>query len=303
MYTLQISRLVDGVYVAEGDPFELIGGQTVEIPIPSTFNPEGIQYRVTEIDPGAADTVSITPDTFVVHGHRTQTISVEVRNGFAAIELTKTVDNATTAIGETLVYNLVAENAGAVTLDPVTVYDRLPVEVEYVTSAVADDAGSCTVIDSTRPQLVRCDLDGALVPGGVTPAIDITVMVVEPVSADDVVTNQAMVIGDFDGAGLTSIHIGALAPAPTCEPTIGEVCDLAAAASVGTQLASGAPPATVTTTTQLSNGAVTPTTVALRLPETGLDGGWTTAIIGLLLSAIGGALLMTARRPVPKPTD
>lgn len=302
IYTLQISRLVDGAYVAEGEPFELIGGQTVEIPIPSTFNPEGIQYRVVEIDPGAADTVSITPDSFVVHGHRTETISVEVRNGFAAIELTKTVDNATTAIGETLVYNLVAVNAGAVTLQPVTIYDRLPVQVEYVSSTVAGGAGSCALIDSTRPQLVRCDLDGALVPGGSTPAIDITVEVVEPVSVDEVVSNQAMVIGDFDGAGLASIHLGALAVAPTCEPTIGEVCDLDAAASVGTDVASAAPPPTVTTTTLLSNGAGTTTTVALRLPETGVDGGWTMAIVGLLLTAIGGALLFAARRPVPAAT-
>ncbi len=303
VYTMQVSRLVDGTYVPEGDPFELIGGESVEIPIPSTFNPEGIQYRIVEIDPGGADTVSITPDTFVVHGHRTQSVSITVRNGFAAIELTKTVDNATTAIGENLTYNLVAENAGGVTLDPVTIYDRLPTQVEYVTATVAGDAGSCVVLDSTRPQLVRCDLDDALVPGGVTAAVDITVVVVEPVSADEVITNQAMVIGDFDGNALTGIHGGALTQAPSCVPTIGEVCDLSAAVSSGTNVASAAPPPTVTSTTLLSNGAATTTTVALRLPETGLGGGWSAAIAGLVLVAMGSVLLLTARRPVPRTTD
>ena len=124
-------------------------------------------------------------------------------------------------------------------------------------------------------------------------------VVVLPVTPDEVVKNQAMVIGDFDGDDGRGLHEGIAGYAPSCLPRIGEVCALAAAESNGTDVKSGAPPpASPTTTTLLSAGSVTPTTVSLSLPATGA-GTAVAAILGLVLVALGATLLLGTRRPRP----
>lgn len=299
-YTMQVSRLVGAAYVPEGDPFELVGGETVEIPLPSTLDPEGVQYRVREIDAGDADAVSITPDTFVLNGHRTETIDVEVENAFAAIVLGKEVDESIAAPGDELVYTLVAENTGGVTLTSVTVYDRLPVEVRFTGADIPVDRGTCALVESTAPQLVRCDMFDALPPGATTPLIQIAADVVTDVDIDDSIVNQAMVIGEFDDTPNTGLHGGATRSDLTCVPTTGEVCDLAAASSGVLQLSSPPPPSTVAAqappTTVVANAGATATTIPFQLPATGASNE-VLFVLGGLLVIVGGTLVLGSRRP------
>jgi uncharacterized repeat protein (TIGR01451 family)/LPXTG-motif cell wall-anchored protein len=299
VYTVQISRLVGATYLPEGPPFDVVGGDTVEIPLPSTFDPEGVQYRIEEIDPGDADAVSITPDTFVLNGHRTETVEVTIENAFAAIVLTKTVDRAIVAPGDELVYTLTAANTGGLTLGSVVVYDRLPVEVAFTGAAVAGGGGSCALVESEAPQLVRCDLADALAPGATTPAIRIAVRyTADDISAEPII-NQAMAIGDFDRVRSSGIHAGATDADLTCTTTTGEVCDLAAAAS-GVLSRSVTTPTVVAQsppTTVLSDaGAVT--TVPFELPATGSTHG-VLFVLGGLFVVVGIVLVLGTRRPSP----
>ena len=92
---------------------------SVSVPLPSTFNPEGVSYKIEEVDPGDAHANSVTPDSFVLNGHKNETISITIENTFAAISLEKTVSATSVLPNGELNYGLIAENTGALTLDPV----------------------------------------------------------------------------------------------------------------------------------------------------------------------------------------
>jgi uncharacterized repeat protein (TIGR01451 family)/LPXTG-motif cell wall-anchored protein len=335
VYTIQVSRLVGESYLPEGGPFLLEGGESITIPLPSTFNPEGVTYFIEEVDAGGAAAQAVAPDTFVVNGHKGETVSVTITNSFAAISLDKQVSKATDVhTGDTLSYALVATNVGAVTLDPVTITDRLPAEVTYVGFSVVDDAGTCTLTEPAAPQLVTCELADALDPAASTKAITLEVTVNDGVADGTQIVNQAMAIGTYAKPFEEALQHAALlglADAPptdlSCQATSGQVCDLSA--KVGSGVTQRVTTTTTTTTTTqaptttaarqpTTTGVVTtlvgqagatstvatggqgaaPTTLASRLPSTGSDATSTITIIGMGLVVVGLTMMLGSRRRV-----
>jgi LPXTG-motif cell wall-anchored protein/uncharacterized repeat protein (TIGR01451 family) len=272
--------------------FDLLGGQTIMIPIPSSLDAEGIEYQIEEIDAGGAQGTAIHPNSFVANGHLGETISVEIVNSFASVQIDKQISSTVLFDGDEVSYDLVVTNTGAITLDPVVVDDVLPLAVSYVGFDIEGDAGTCVLSHSAKPQLVTCTLDAPLAPGATAPTITLLV-VVDDVQPGEAVVNQARVRGAYD-----SDHDVAVSPAGTlsCEPTEDEVCDLS-----GTAAATGGTPATTTTivntTTTVEVQSQPPvTTVAAQLPKTGSNSTSTTLMLGLVMIGGGAALALASRR-------
>jgi LPXTG-motif cell wall-anchored protein len=312
-YTIQVSRLVGPDFLQEGETFQLVDGETKTIPLPSTFNEEGIQYKISEIEAGGANATSVSPDTFIVNGHKGETISITIRNTFASIAIVKTSSATSIQPGQELAYTLVAENTGALTLDPVVIVDRLPPEVIYTDGDydIVGNAGTCTLEEATRPQLISCELDDPVEPDEFTPAIVIFVTVDPNLVAATPILNQAMSIGTYASA-LVNAEADSIRGAfgegrliqglPTdlsCNPTEGQVCDLSAKVGVGVDI-----PATTTTavaiggpvTTVVTDGAGATTTVVAELPSTGTDTGRPLIFMGAILLLLGGIMLLSTRR-------
>lgn len=309
VYTIQVSRLVGAEYLPEGEPFELVGGEKITVPLPSTLNPEGINYQVEEIDAGGAHATSVTPDTFFLTGHKNETISVVIENTFAAISIEKTASASTVTPGQELNYTLVATNTGELTLGPVTIYDRLPAEVSYADYAIVGGAaaGECFLDEATPPQLVRCELADAIDTGEETPAITLLVTVDPGLTASNPILNQAMAIGNYadaltEAGDIAEFHGGRLVEALstdlTCNPAPDEVCDLSAKIGVGVDTSTTTSVAQEGPTTTAASGAGGTTSVVAELPRTGSSSPSTLIVIGGLLVLFGMVILVTSRRPV-----
>jgi uncharacterized repeat protein (TIGR01451 family)/LPXTG-motif cell wall-anchored protein len=308
-YTIQISRLVGETYLAEGAPFQLVGGQTISIPIPSTFNVPGVNYKIEEIDNGDATLSSVTPDSFLAFGHKDETISVTIANTYAAISLDKQASTSSVQPGDELTYTLVATNTGALTLNPVQIFDRLPAQVIYDDGdyTIVGNAGTCTLVEAARPQLIRCDLPGTLVTGASTPAIELLVTVDPNLAANTTIQNQAMAIGTYTDAladstterSATQRFTEALGLDLSCEPTVGQVCDLSAKIGTGVQIPPTTSVASQAPTTTVLTGSAAPTTVVAVLPKTGSDSSRPLSMLGGVLVLLGGVMLLGTRRTLP----
>ena len=68
----------------------MLDNESKIVPIPSSFNPEGIEYLIEEIEAGGAEATSVDPNTFKLVGHKGETISVVIINAFASVEIDKT---------------------------------------------------------------------------------------------------------------------------------------------------------------------------------------------------------------------
>ena len=260
------------------------------MPVPSTYNPEGISYQVQEVEAGGADATAITPNTFVANGHLGETISVVIINNFASVTIDKSVSATIVVPGQELNYDLVVQNTGALALGPVVVDDLLPSKITYVGYEIPGNAGTCSVDGANKPQRVTCTFAGPLAPGATLPTITLLVTVDNNISVGDSIVNQARVRGTYtpefslpSDARLTLAEDDSL----SCVPTENEVCDLSAA--VGVTVGVAAPTTTVaatTTTTEVASQAPT-TTVAIELPKTGSGSTSTTLWIAFLLLAVG----------------
>jgi uncharacterized repeat protein (TIGR01451 family)/LPXTG-motif cell wall-anchored protein len=307
LYTIRISRTVftgeAGVEFVEQTTFQLADNETRTVPLPSTFNPQGIEYQIEEIEAGGAAGTSIDPNSFVLNGHLGETISVQIVNSFAAVEIEKSVSKSTIFNGDELTYTLVVTNTGAVDLDPIVVDDLLPPQVSYAGFEVAGGGGSCVLTAAAKPQLVTCVFFQGLEPGETAPTITLLVTV-DDVEPGDSVVNVARVRGTYGQTtelqqqGATERLLTAVAQL-TCEPTENEVCDLSPRANT-----TGGTPTTTTvdiagpTTTQVGSSGPT-TTLARELPRTGGDGVNHLLTIGGLLVLVGAGIAMaTRRRPV-----
>ena len=245
--------------VPEGAPVQIGAGQTVTVSLPSTLDPAGIEYTITESDAGGAAIADITPGSIVASGHGGEPIGVTITNTYAAIELDKQVSQTGgVEPGDRLVYSLTATNTGALPLGPIVIVDRLPESVTYRTATIVDGSGACTLIDATQPQLVQCELDEPVLPGASAATVELEVTVDDD-AAGATIVNQALAVGSYAGlpvaadparsgaaAGVAAIEDGALA----CAPAAGEVCAMSALVSSGVVLQ--AP----TTTIQASAGPV-----------------------------------------------
>ncbi|MDJ0770785.1 MAG: LPXTG cell wall anchor domain-containing protein [Ilumatobacter sp.] len=315
VYTIQVSRLVGDTFVPESETFELTAGESITVPLPSTLNPEGITYKIEEVDAGNASATSVTPNDFILNGHKNETTSVVIANTFAAISLEKTVDKTSVQPGDELNYTLIAENTGALTLDPVTIFDRLPPEVIYEDGNYeivgGEAAGSCTLVEATRPQLVRCDLAEAVAPGEFTPAITLLVTVDPELTSSDAILNQSMAIGNYLAAlepeplpdsiggavGEGRWFVEQAATDLSCDPAPGEVCDLSARTGVSVDI----PVVTTTSVAQQPpTTTIAPTTTVVQLlPRTGSDNDRPLILMGMLLVMLGaGMILSTRRKPI-----
>lgn len=284
-YTIRVSRLVGAVY-AEELTFDLNAGVPVTISLPSTLDPEAIDYLVEEIDAGTASTSSISPDHLALSGNLGETISVVVTNGYASVSLDKQSLTPTVVAGGQLTYTLQATNTGGLTLDPVIISDRLPGQVELLSVSVADGAGLCALTEIARPQLVTCVMDDALPPGGLTKLITLTVQVDSSVSPGTTILNQAKVLGWFSEFG--SEAVPGLIEMTCLPPVAGTVCDLSAKLGVPvTEVDQEAPTTTVSPTT---------TTVVRSLPRTGGSSPLPTMVLAFSLAGLGTVLLLARRR-------
>ena len=104
----------------------MLDNESKIVPIPSSFNPEGIEYLIEEIEAGGAEATSVDPNTFKLVGYKGETISVVIINAFASVEIDKTVSKLEVFAGDEVNYGLTVTNTGALTLDPVVVDDRIP---------------------------------------------------------------------------------------------------------------------------------------------------------------------------------
>ena len=168
-YTVRVSRL-EGVTYVEQTTFSINAGQPVTIHLPSTLDPAGIDYQFEEIVKGTASTTTVSPNQAKLFGHLGETVNVVVTNSYASVSIDKTSSTPTVTPGGQITYTLQATNTGGLTLNPVVIDDRLPALEELVSASVAggSEAGECSLTVSTRPQLLRCTMAGALAPGAQT---------------------------------------------------------------------------------------------------------------------------------------
>ncbi len=309
-YKIRVSRLVAPNYQTYLT-FDLIAGQPQLIELPSSLDGVGISYKIEEIDDGTASLHTVSPDTFSLQGNLGETVSVVVTNGYAAVSIDKTVSKTVVKGGETLVYTLIATNTGGLTLDPVVITDSLPPNLAMSSALVADGKGTCVLSKSTRPQLITCDLNDALVQGQSTAAITIVALVDVDTVVGTTIVNQAKVLGTYVGApnavtGLTAqahaaevarLRADALLQGETlsCLPVVdGTVCDLSAkiGSLVEAQTASEPPPVVVPVVPE----PVLVTPPISELPVTGSTGLNTMVTIGFVLLGLGGAVIFARRR-------
>ena len=289
-YTVLVSRLVGSDYQEEVT-FDLNAGQPVTITLPSTLDPDGIQYTIEEIDAGTAVTSTISPDELKLSGNLGETISVIVTNGYAAVQIDKQSLTTNVVAGGEIVYTLRAINTGGLTLDPVVISDRLPGQVEFVSVSVQDGAGLCALAENARPQLVVCTMDDALPAAGVTKLITLTVKVDTSVSSGTTILNQAKVLGTYQQADAgkaagTERRVEALDTDLSCLPAVaGTVCDLSA--KIGVPVSEVGQESPTTTTTTIVRGS---------LPRTGGSNPMSLLAIAFGLACLGASMLFTRRR-------
>ena len=288
-YTIRVSRL-EGADYAEEVTFDLNAGVPVTITLPSTLDPNGLQYKIEEIDAGTASTSSISPDQLKLAGNLGETISVVVTNGYASVQIIKQSLTSTVLAGGQITYTLQASNTGGLTLDPVVISDRLPSQVEFVSVSVADGGGICALAESTRPQLVVCTMLDALPAGGLSKVITLTVKVDGSVVAGTSILNQAKVLGTYAQVALASRpesqRTEALDTDLSCLPAIaGTVCDLSAKVGVPVGEVDQEAP---TTSTTLFDG---------QLPATGGSTTLPLLVIAIGSACLGSVLLISRRRP------
>lgn len=290
-YTVTVSRLVGDAYVPVVT-FPLVAGAPTTVTLPSTLDPAGVQYVVQETDDGSANTTVVSPSQLTLSGHLGETVSVVVTNGYASVLIDKTVSADQVGLGGQLTYTLQGRNTGGLTLDNVVVSDRLPAGVAYAAAAVAGGAGTCTLDESTRPQLFHCDLDGTLAAGETTPVITVVVDVdVDTELVGTTLTNQAKIVGRY--AAVEAARALDPATALSCEPVVdGQVCDLSAA--VNTVIVESDPPPPPPSSSTVP-GTTTTTVHSGPLPRAG---GTPMPLLLLALGAacVGGSLLLARRR-------
>lgn len=290
-YTILVSRLVGADYQSEVQ-FDLEAGVPKTIDLPSTLDPNGIQYKIEEIDAGTASTSTISPDQLKLTGNLGETISVVVTNGYASVQIDKQSLTANVVAGGEITYTLQATNTGGLTLDPVVITDRLPGQVEYVSVSVADNGGTCVLAEAGRPQLLVCSMADALPAGGVTKVITLTVKVDASVASGTTILNQAKVLGSYvpvqAGKRLDGLDGQAVDTDLSCLPAIaGTVCDLSA--KVGTPVTEVGQESPSTTTTTISHGGG-------GLPPTGSSSPVPMLAIALGAAGLGAAMLLVRRR-------
>lgn len=293
-YTVTVSRLVGDTYVQEL-VFDLVAGTPTTISLPSTLDPAGITYKVEETGRGTAATSVVTPSELTLAGHLGASVSVVVTNGYASVSIDKQVSDERVAAGGQLTYTLQGTNTGGLTLDPVTVLDRLPGAVAFVSASVAGDGGTCSLTESARPQLVTCVMVDSLAAGDTTPVITIVVNVDTDVAANASLTNQAKIVGAYGEGTRPPEAVGS--PLSCIPPVAGHVCALSAEVTT-TIVGSDPPPPTTTsgsTTTSVEIGGPT-TTSPGDLPRTGGSSPTPLLLIGFGIACIGGALVLTRRR-------
>lgn len=292
-YTILVSRLVGADYQAEVQ-FDLQAGVPKAIDLPSTLDPNGIQYKIEEIDAGTASTSTISPDQLKLTGNLGETISVVITNGYASVQIDKQSLTAKVVAGGEITYTLQATNTGGLTLDPVVITDRLPGQVEFVSVSVADDGGTCVLAEAGRPQLLVCTMSDALPAGGVTKLITLTVKVDASVTSGTTILNQAKVLGSYvtaePGKRAEGVDGQSLDTDLSCLPAIaGTVCDLSA--KVGTPVTEVDQDSPSTTTTTIAHGGG-------GLPPTGSSSPVPLLAIALGAAGLGAAMLLVRRRAV-----
>ncbi len=266
-YTIRISRLDDSTYFQDLT-FDLNAGQTVSIDLPSTLDPDGIDYFIEEIDAGTASKSIINVNgtggsIITASGHLNETINVVVVNGYAAIQLDKQLLTAPVVAGNELTYTLQATNTGGLLLEDVVITDLLPPETAFVSATIQNNGGTCALVDSNRPQLFKCAMDDDLPVAGLTKLITVKVKLDANVADGISILNQAMVQGSFVNAALDASGISRQIHSPlpqiselTCPGTPGEVCDLAAKTAVVSSHCDS-----TTTTSGTECGGTTTTTI------------------------------------------
>lgn len=300
-YTVTVSRLVGATYVQEL-VFDLVAGTPTTISLPSTLDPAGITYKVEETGPGTAATSVVTPSELTLAGHLGASVSVVVTNGYASVSIDKQVSDERIAAGGQLTYTLQGTNTGGLTLDPVTVLDRLPSAVSFVSASVANGGGSCSLTEATRPQLVTCDMVGSLAAGELTEVVTIVVKVDADLAANASLTNQAKIVGAYGDGTRPAEPVGS--PLSCIPPVAGHVCALSAEVTTTIVGSEPPPPTTAGPTTTTTPGATTTsvvsggptTTTPGGLPRTGGGSPTPLLLIGFGIACIGGSLVLTRRR-------
>jgi uncharacterized repeat protein (TIGR01451 family)/LPXTG-motif cell wall-anchored protein len=289
IYSIRVSRLVNGTYVEE-TTFNINAGESKVVHLPSTMDPAGIDYKFEEIVKGSASTTTVSPDQFKLSGHLGETVNVVVTNGYASVQIDKASFTPTVVPGGQITYTLQATNTGGLTLNPVVITDRLPVMMDLVSASVAGGAGSCQLTEAARPQLLTCTMVDALEPGATTSVVTLVVNVDATVVAGTSVLNQAMVHGAYaGGAAMSGLGGGT---ALSCAPVVAStVCDLSAvvAVPVSNPIVASLPPVP----------SVASEAIVVELPRTGA--GHLTEMLVLAFGGIllGGAMLIGRRRSVP----
>jgi uncharacterized repeat protein (TIGR01451 family) len=300
VYTIRISRLVDATYQPELT-FDINGNESKTIVLPSTLDPAGIAYKIEEINAGSASTTTITPDQLSLSGHLGETVSVVVTNNYASVEIDKQASTTTVVPGGQITYTLQAKNTGALTLNPVVIHDRLPALESFVSAQVAGGAGDCTLVETARPQLIRCVMADALAPEALTAMITLVVNVDPSVVPGSTLVNQAMVHGAYkEGTNILATPSALVAqteavdgPDLSCEPVVaGTVCDLSAKVPVSAvvpPLVASSPPVP-----PASSSGSEP--IAVQLPRTGAGHIQEMLVIAFGGILLGGAMLIGRRR-------
>ena len=292
-YTIRVSRLDGEAGYQEVRTFNLQAGVPVTVSLPSTLDPAGIDYKFEEINAGTAATSSLSPDQLKLSGNLGETISVVVTNNYSSIQITKQSLTPSVLPGGTISYTLQATNTGALLLDPVVIYDRLPAQVSYQSVSVEGDRATCALAESTRPQLLVCTMLDSLPAGAVTKLITLTVKADDNVASGTSVLNQAKVLGTYADTLVAQ-------PVETdlsCLPVVaGKVCDLSSTVGVPVGEVSQGGPTPTTTAAPTTTSTISSSSPLGQLPRTGGSSTMPLLALALGLASFGVVLLVSRRR-------